>query len=307
MKTSVRCAARRSLGLAPTLAILSFALTISHLADAQSLGVIESATVNLTAKTLTLSGTSFGSSPKVSVGAVSLTVSSASSTKIVAAFPAASPPSGFTPGDYLVTVSFKTGLPAVSVVTMGAAGPAGPIGPQGPAGAQGPVGATGSQGPAGATGQAGPPGPPGQQGPTGSTGPAGPSNAYSNTGPIVSLPANSINTGPLQVASITVPTGTYIVFMSVYSQDLSDGPQNFFQNSLQCLLFQDGSSFDNRTVIGSFPYSSAIQMLNYTSSTTVTAASSVLSVQCGTAPSGGGPAYAIGKIQAIQVSTLTIQ
>ena len=95
--------------------------------------------------------------------------------------------------------------------------------------------------------------------------------------------------------------------MSVYSQDLSDGPQNFFQNSLQCLLFQDGSSFDNRTVIGSFPYSSAIQMLNYTSSTTVTAASSVLSVQCGTAPSGGGPAYAIGKIQAIQVSTLTIQ
>jgi len=107
------------------------------------------------------------------------------------------------------------------------------------------------------------------------------------------------------MASITVPTGEYIVFMSVYAQDGSDGT-NFFQDSLQCLLYQDGVIIDS-TVIGSFAYVSAIQMLNDTSHATVINASSVLSVRCGAAPAGGAGAIANARIQAIKVSSLTIQ
>src|ERR1700722_11441041 len=152
MKTNTRSGARCFRALTSVLPAMGLALAISNLASAQiTLPVIDSATVDYTAKTLTLSGASFGAGPKVSVGAVSLTVSSSSATKIVAAFPAAAPPSGFTPGDYLIPVPFNASLPTAGVLTLGAAGPVGPIGPAGPQGPAGAKGATGATGPAGPT------------------------------------------------------------------------------------------------------------------------------------------------------------
>ena len=314
----------RAAGLFAVLAALGLLLIGSTPANA--LAIIDSAAVDYTAKTLTIAGSGFGAAPKVTVGTVNLTVSSASATKIVAAFPAASPPSGFTPGSYLLTITFNSGIPAVSVVGLGAVGPAGPMGPAGPQGPAGPKGATGSQGPAGATGPAGAQGPTGATGPTGPTGatgpagpagsqgavgptgpagPPGPSDAYSNTREPVILGINSFNTNAtMQVAAVTVPTGNYVILYWVYAQDLADSPAHFSNNSLQCTLYQDSAPFDGNA-ISSFAYINAIQTLNYTSYAAVTAASSTLSVYCGTAGPAG--AEAAGRIQAIKVSSLTIQ
>lgn len=116
---------------------------------------------------------------------------------------------------------------------------------------------------------------------------------------------NSFNTNAtLQVASITVPTGYYLLFITVYGQDLATSPAQFSQNSLQCSLFQDGVQSDSN-MIGSFAYINAIQMLNDTSWAMVTAPSSTLSVYCGTA--GQATAEAAGRIQAINLSSLARQ
>jgi hypothetical protein len=139
----------------------------------------------------------------------------------------------------------------------------------------------------------------------GPAGPAGTSNAYSNTAEPVILGVNSFNTNAtLQVASITVPTGYYVLFISVYGQDLATSPAQFSQNSLQCSLFQDGVQSDGN-MIASFAYINAIQMLNDTSWAMVTAPSSTLTVYCGTAGLAG--AEAAGRIQAIKVSSLSVQ
>jgi|SRR5579872_5979886 len=57
------------------LAVLGLMLVGANSASAQfTLGVIDSATVDYTGKTLTIVGTGFGAGPRVSVGAVNLTV-----------------------------------------------------------------------------------------------------------------------------------------------------------------------------------------------------------------------------------------
>jgi hypothetical protein len=108
------------------------------------------------------------------------------------------------------------------------------------------------------------------------------------------------------MASVTVPTGKYFVIFSVYAQDTSAYSPTFI-SSLQCQVFQDGVSIDS--AITSFPYSSAILQLTYPTLATVVSASSTLSVSCGTGPMypGSTTAEANGRIQAIAVSSLSIQ
>ena len=168
-------------GVFAAVAAASLALVQPAAMEAQITAFVQSTSVNYTANTITITGTGFGSSPAVKVGTLALTTSSSSSTKIVAAFPAASPPSSLTPGTYRVSINFYfPELPATSEVTLGTQGPAGQAGPAGApgaAGAPGPAGAPGAQGapgPAGASGAPGAPGQTGSQGPAGAQGPAGP-------------------------------------------------------------------------------------------------------------------------------------
>jgi hypothetical protein len=300
-------------------AILALLFMHPNVAQAQILAPITSATVS--GNTLTINGSSFGAGPKATIGTVALATSSASRTKIVATFPASSPATGFTPGDYALTITYTSAtLPSVGVVTLGATGPQGPQGPFGLQGPAGPAGAQGSAGPQGATGPAGPAGPAGPSGSTGPTGPAGPvgpsgptgpagpgglSNAYSNNGPITNLLPGSVN-NQVPVASVTVPTGTYIVMLSVYAQDQSPTSVGF-NTSLQCLLLQDGTVID--FAYSDFAQLNALLQMTLPSSAIVTSAASTLSVTCGTGPEypGIGAAEAQGRIQAIKVSSLTIQ
>jgi collagen triple helix repeat protein/IPT/TIG domain-containing protein len=147
---------------------LSCLFFLSSLARAQSFPIINSAVVDYGNKTITIVGTNFELDPVVTLGGVTLAVQTATSTQVVATFPSASPPSGFTPGTYSLNLSFSpegNEDSAVFAVALGAVGPAGPSGPQGPPGApgaagqQGAPGATGGQGPAGPAGPTGPPGP----------------------------------------------------------------------------------------------------------------------------------------------------
>jgi hypothetical protein len=119
---------------------------------------------------------------------------------------------------------------------------------------------------------------------------------------VFNLPPNSgVNEATrVTLASIVVPTGQYIVTVTAYAQDLTNG---FVNNTLQCTVRQDGSGIDS--TINSFAHSSAIQQLTYPTSATVTAASSALSLACGTSDGGGqGTAVASGRIQAIKVGSL---
>src|SRR5205807_1985952 len=84
------------------LAVIAMSLICPNLADADLLAVVTSTTVS--GNILTITGAGFGGGPKVTVGGAALTITSASATKIVAAFPVASPVSSFTPGDYLLTI-----------------------------------------------------------------------------------------------------------------------------------------------------------------------------------------------------------
>jgi hypothetical protein len=142
-------------------------------AQAVGLPLVISATVNYSQKTLTISGQNFGSSPHVTLDSLSFPAMSSTSTQIVADFPSGTPPSGFTPGTYFLTVTFKNQLPTVFAVDIGANGAAGATGAQGPAGPPGAAGSMGPAGPAGPAGGAGPMGPPGSQGVQGSVGPMG--------------------------------------------------------------------------------------------------------------------------------------
>jgi hypothetical protein len=86
--------------------------------------ILDSAQVNYVAGALTLVGSGFGSSPKITLGTTALTVASSNATQIVANFPTGSPPSSFNPGNYLLTVSFTNvildeNMSKISVLTFG--------------------------------------------------------------------------------------------------------------------------------------------------------------------------------------------
>ncbi len=208
-KTHPRCVLQRSVpGVAPA----GFTCAGAQALASPGTPIITSAVVNYTNKTLTIAGTSFGTGATVALGSVTLTVQTATATQIVAGFPAASPPSGFTPGTYFLDVSFNRGGIAVFAVALGTAGPIGPAGPQGPVGATGPIGsagpagakgATGAAGATGATGAVGPIGPAGPTGAAGAVGPVGPTGATGATG--AAGPTGA--TGDVGPAGPTGPTG----------------------------------------------------------------------------------------------------
>lgn len=157
------------------LALVPGAVTSSL--PAQVLPVIESAAVDTTAKTITIQGAGFPaqSKLKVSLDGTNLTVTSSTSTQIVASLGSVT-----APGTYLLAVQGDL-LIGIADVTIGGAGPAGPAGPAGAAGPAGPMGLPGAPG---ATGPAGPAGTPGATGPVGATGPAGATGAAGPAGPM---------------------------------------------------------------------------------------------------------------------------
>lgn len=132
---------------------------------------------------LTINGSGFspnGTTPIVSLGAVTLTIVSFSDTQIVASLP-----TNESSGSYSLAVTETASGSKTTTfgVTIGAVGPAGPTGPIGPQGPQGPAGFNGAPGAAGAQGAAGPQGPVGPQGPSGPTGPQGPVGPQGPAGP----------------------------------------------------------------------------------------------------------------------------
>ena len=142
--------------------------------QAAGLPLVISATVDYTHNTLTISGQNFGASPTVTLDALTFPAQSpSSSTQIVANFPSGKAPASFTPGTYILTVTFKNQLPTIFGVDIGANGAVGPAGPAGAPGAPGVTGATGPAGPAGPQGIVGPMGPVGATGATGCGGSAG--------------------------------------------------------------------------------------------------------------------------------------
>jgi hypothetical protein len=118
-----------------TLVLLSLLTHAAPSAHAQSGSpMITSAVVDYGNRTLSINGTNFGASPAIRLGNVTLAVQAATATRIVAAFPAASPPADFTPGTYVLSVTFGNNRTVVFTVALGAVGPAGPQGPPGPSG-----------------------------------------------------------------------------------------------------------------------------------------------------------------------------
>jgi hypothetical protein len=137
---------------ASQLSLLVLLLAASALPlKAQIFSIIRSTTVNTNTNTITISGSGFDArvKPKVSLGGTSLTVSSFTSTTVVASLGTVT-----APGTYLLIVSSGLTLAAADV-TLGGAGPQGPPGPIGQNGTPGTPGTPGEQGQ------------PGQQGPAG--------------------------------------------------------------------------------------------------------------------------------------------
>jgi len=153
-------------------------------AYASGLPLVLNTTVNSSSGTLTINGQNFGSSPVVTLNNSSFPIVQPSgSSQIVASFPNDKPLSTFTPGTYLLALTFKNQLPSIFTVVIGANGAQGPPGSTGPQGVAGPQGVQGLTGSPGVQGLAGVPGLPGTQGPRGDPGPLGPKGADGATGP----------------------------------------------------------------------------------------------------------------------------
>ena len=147
---------------------------IGSTAYALGLPLVLNTTVNSSSGTLTINGQNFGSNPVVTLNNSSFPILQPGPSQIVAAFPSDKPLSTFTPGTYLLTLTFKNQLPSVFTVVIGASGVPGPQGPIGLTGATGAPGPAGPAGPLGLPGPMGAPGPVGPAGTAGAIGPAGP-------------------------------------------------------------------------------------------------------------------------------------
>jgi len=93
-------------------------------------------------------------------------------------------------------------------------------------GAAGPAGAPGAPGAPGATGATGSTGPTGPTGPTGLAGPTGPagSNAISHAFMARSTVALSLTFQGIDVVSVTVPPGTYVIWGKTWLQNIAAVP-----------------------------------------------------------------------------------
>ncbi len=97
------------------------------------------------------------------------------------------------------------------LAAQGAAGPAGLPGAPGAPGADGPQGPAGPAGPTGPTGLAGPAGPPGAN---------GTSHAYMARSTVASM----LTSSGIDVISVTVPAGTYVIWGKTWLQNLDNLP-----------------------------------------------------------------------------------
>ena len=129
---------------------------------------------------------------------------------------------------------------------QGLQGLPGPIGPQGIQGLTGPVGAQGIQGLPGPVGPMGLQGAVGPQGATGPAGPQGPPGPLANV--FVGANFGSIQTETtgdwIQLGSVTLPPGNYVINASVSGASNSSSPSQ----NLQCLL-TDGAPFPTGGVL----------------------------------------------------------
>jgi len=93
-------------------------------------------------------------------------------------------------------------------------------------GAAGPAGLPGAQGAPGAGGPQGPAGPAGPTGPTGPTGPAGPpgANGTSHAFMARSTVSSMLTSSGIDVISVTVPAGTYVIWGKTWLQNLDTLP-----------------------------------------------------------------------------------
>jgi type VI secretion system secreted protein VgrG len=90
---------------------------------------ITSARVDYIRKTLTVFGKNFGNGAVVSLGSIVLPTQSSASTRVISTFPADRAPSSIAPGTYVLSlVTGGQGERASFMITLGAAGPAGPPG-----------------------------------------------------------------------------------------------------------------------------------------------------------------------------------
>jgi hypothetical protein len=140
-------------------------------------------------------------------------------------------------GGQLRVINAQAGAKCLSSekkLTWNQTGPQGPVGPVGPAGVQGPAG---TAGPAGDQGPAGPAGPAGPQGPAG---PSGAGHVYSFTNQTPFIPAAGGST-PVQVASLSLPSGQYLIQgkVGIFNSDLS--PQG---GSCQLNINGNNADFD---------------------------------------------------------------
>ena len=93
-------------------------------------------------------------------------------------------------------------------------------------GAAGPAGLPGAQGAPGAAGAQGPAGPAGPTGPTGPTGPAGAAGANGTSHAYMarSTVASMLTSSGIDVISVTVPAGTYVIWGKTWLQNLDTLP-----------------------------------------------------------------------------------
>jgi hypothetical protein len=150
----------------------------------------------------------------------------------------------------------------------------GPIGPIGPQGIQGPQGV---QGIPGVTGPQGPQGPQGAQGLTGATGAAGAAGAAGVSDTYVARNSftDSLGTSGKDVASVTVPAGSYLISAKTALEDFDSDTQ-----PASCSLSTGDSMsvtvVDSELFSGSNFFPQAIALLD----TATFAANTVITMHC---------------------------
>ena len=198
---------------------------------------IRSVEADLNREVLTIRGSHLPEHPCLVLDSMGLDVLSATRDQIEASLPP-----GLSPATFVLSVGRarrgdddddETGPSchqSVSVdVTIGVAGPPGPVGPPGDPGPHGLPGPTGPQGLPGSAGPQGPAGPTGPQGPTGPAGPAGTALAFARVGADGTVSQGSGN--------ITVTK----VFPGMYCIGVTGGPVHVAVASLDSLPNVGGS------------------------------------------------------------------
>jgi Collagen triple helix repeat (20 copies)/IPT/TIG domain len=174
---------------------------------------------------LTIAGLSFGETkPIVTLNSIPVEVVTFTPTLVTVLVPGNTPP-----GVYLLTLTSTrnsdTNDAAEFDVTLGAVGPKGDKGDVGPQGPPGPVGPAGSSGPPGVQGPVGPVGPQGPQGLQGPPGASGTSHAFQSSTGVNGQLVGDLSGAGLDVLSLSVPAGNYVVLGNVVLFNLDPDQQ----------------------------------------------------------------------------------